>query len=60
MKTTNMVKDKIKTEPATQISQDSHINTLAKINAPRATRMWPSQSNRRKELAETKKEAMDK
>jgi hypothetical protein len=54
-----MVKDKIKTEPATQINQDSHINTLTKINAPRATRMWPSQSNRRNELAETKKEAVE-
>jgi len=59
MKSKNMVKDKIKAEPETQINEDNKINSLTKINAPRATRMWPSQSNRRKELAETKKEAME-
>jgi len=59
MKSKNMVKDKIKTEPATQIREDNTINSLTKINAPRATRMWPSHGNRRKELAKTKKEAME-
>ena len=59
MKSANMATDKIKTEPSSQVNQESHKIDLTKPIAPRATRMWPSQSKLNRGLAETKKEALE-